>query len=146
MNRKKLSYLKAKLQEELRTIKHRDNKSGETVSSNRPKKKLSAEKEKEIRNKLELKDDGIRLLRDVRRIFQSWDSPEITSNELIRELSAKRDNWANYNPKGGEITCRQLSLLFNQYDIKSCNLKNPRNLKGYKEKDIKKACTKYLSE
>jgi hypothetical protein len=88
---------------------------------------------------------GVRLLADIRDIFEATGSDKLRSDELKDKLvEIETSQWAEWN-KGKPITAIGLSRLLKPFEIKPRTIRlNQDTCKGYLEESFLDAWTRYL--
>jgi len=88
---------------------------------------------------------GVRLLADIRRIFDQRGEDRITSADLVEVLNADREApWSTYRKTG--LTQYVLAGLLKSFQVRPATIWLPRGrtAKGYKREDFEDAWTRYL--
>jgi putative DNA primase/helicase len=96
--------------------------------------------------KLESQDTGVRLLHDIRDIFERSGVDRIRSNDLVRSLCSVPDGpWPKANRGNKAITERWLANRLRRFGIASQTMRvEDRQAKGYALADFREAFAKYL--
>jgi len=92
----------------------------------------------------------LRLLRDVRAVFEFTGKPRIATESLLKGLAADEEApWRNYYGRG--LDPRDLAALLKQYGIESTTINlgktaegQPDRRKGYKKQDFHDAWSRYV--
>lgn len=87
---------------------------------------------------------GIRLLDDLRDVFDETDSVALTTDELLTKLRQVEEGpWADL--RGKELDARGLSRRLGQYGIKPVNVRVTEKIrKGYRRDDLLDVWSRYL--
>jgi 5S rRNA maturation endonuclease (ribonuclease M5) len=109
--------------------------------------KLTADSEAEAESK------KVRLLADIRAVFEELAVDRLPSATLVAELAKDADGpWAAYGRRGKPITQRQVATLLSDFTTPSGAEIKPRNIrtdgkvpKGYARDDFADAFERYLS-
>lgn len=90
---------------------------------------------------------GVRLLADVRTVFDRESVDRLSSETLVSALSEDQEApWADWGGKG--ISQRSLAALLRRYGIRSATVRlaDGTTAKGYKREDFEDAWKRYLPE
>lgn len=89
---------------------------------------------------------GIRLLEDLREIFDQADSVALHTDELLTNLRGIEDGpWSDL--KGKSLDARGLAYRLRKYQIKPANVRNADGVrKGYRREDLHEAWSRYLPD
>jgi hypothetical protein len=92
---------------------------------------------------------GVRLLADMRRIFDERTEDRISTEELLATLAADDEApWADWHGHGKALSARSLAHTLKRYGIYSgtVRLHEGKTPKGYKREDFEDAWSRYLPE
>jgi hypothetical protein len=89
---------------------------------------------------------GIRLLQDIRDIFDELESVAASTDQLLTNLKGIEEGpWADI--RGKELDSRGLANRLRKYDIRSKNIRvGDTTPKGYKREDFEDAWSRYLPQ
>ncbi len=93
--------------------------------------------------------DGIRLLEDIKTIFDEGNSEEISSKDLVEKLKGiENAPWGDWN-KGKGITMHRVAKMLKPFDVKPDQYRKEsdgkRKTRGYCRADFNDAFERYLS-